>query len=101
MHILTVYAHVKPEYVDAFRQATQENAANTRREPQVVRFDVLQEAEDPTRFALIEVYRSPEGHAQHRQTAHYSTWVEKVTPMMAEPRSRTIYRNVDPTDANW
>ena len=101
MHILTVYAHVKPEHIEAFKQATMENAAGSRQEPLVARFDVLQQADDPTRFALVEVYRSAEGHARHRETAHYNAWIAKVTDMLAEPRSRTVYHNVDPGDAGW
>jgi quinol monooxygenase YgiN len=101
MHILTVYAQVKPEHIETFKQATIENAVHSRREPLVARFDVLQQADDPTRFALIEVYRSPEGHARHRETAHYNAWAEKVTEMLAAPRSRAIYRNVDPGDDGW
>lgn len=101
MHILTVYVQVKPESVEAFKEATRENAAGSRQEPLIARFDVLQQTEDPTQFVLIEVYRSPEGHARHRETPHYNAWSEKVTPMLAGPRSRTVYRNIDPDDSGW
>jgi quinol monooxygenase YgiN len=101
MHILHVYVRVKPEHVEAFRQATIENAGNSRKEPGVARFDVVQQADDPTRFMLLEAYRSKEGHAAHRETAHFRKWTDTVEPMMAEPRSRVIYTNVDPPDAQW
>jgi autoinducer 2-degrading protein len=101
MHILHVYLQVKPEHIEAFRQATIENAENSRREPGVARFEVVQQAGDPTRFALLEVYRSKEGHAAHRETAHYNKWAETVTGMLAEPRTRTIYTNIYPADSEW
>ena len=101
MHILTVFVRVKPESVEAFKQATLVNAASSRQEPLVARFDVLQQADDPTRFVLVEVYRSPEGHAQHRESAHYNAWAETVNEMFAEPRTRAVYRNVDPPDDGW
>lgn len=101
MHILTVYVHVKPEHLESFKTATLENAAATRKEPLAVRFDVLQQPDDPTRFMLLEIYRNPEGHAQHRNTPHYTAWAERVADMLAEPRTRTIYRNFDPADENW
>jgi quinol monooxygenase YgiN len=95
-----IYVHVLPESVDAFRTASLTNAATSLREPGVVRFDVAQEAADPTRFVLIEVYRGPEGAAAHKQTAHYLAWRDTVAPMMAEPRTNKSCATVTPT-ATW
>ena len=89
MLIVHVHAHVKPECVEAFREATVENARNSVEEPGVARFDVIQQADDPTRFILVEVYRTPEAPAQHKETAHYQKWRDAVAPMMAEPRTST------------
>jgi autoinducer 2-degrading protein len=101
MHIVVVSIHVKPEHVDAFQAATVENGTNSRREPGILRFDFLRQADDPTRFLLIEVYRDPSAQASHRETAHYQAWAAKVGDMLAEPRTRQIYTNVDPPDAGW
>lgn len=101
MLIVLVYAHVKPEYVEAFRQATIENARNSVLEPGIARFDVLQQADDPTRYVLVEVYRTPEAPAQHKETAHYLRWRDTVAEMMAEPRTSQKYSNVFPVDAAW
>jgi quinol monooxygenase YgiN len=101
MFVLLVYVHVQPEHVEAFRQATLENARGSRREPGVARFDVIQETEDPTRFALVEAYRSRDAHRLHRETPHYQAWAAAVTPWLAEPRSRTTYLGVDPPDGDW
>jgi quinol monooxygenase YgiN len=101
MHILHVHARVKPEHLEAFQEATLENARHSIQEPGVARFDVLQQADDPTRFVLLEVYRSSDGHAWHRETAHYKAWAEKVTEMLAEPRTRFTYRNLYPADSGW
>lgn len=91
MMIVHVHVHVKPESVDAFRAATVENARNSRQEPGIERFDVLQQADDLARFLLIEVYRAPEAQLRHRETAHYAVWRDAVAPMMAEPRSAVKY----------
>jgi len=101
MHILLVYCTVKPDRIEEFVAATKENAAASRKEPGVVRFDVVQQTDDPTKFSLIEIYRSPEGHAAHRESAHYKAWAEKAGDLLAEPRTRNIYRNIDPVDAEW
>jgi quinol monooxygenase YgiN len=95
-----VYVHVLPESVEAFRAASLANAAASIREPGVVRFDVMQEIGDPTRFVLFEVYRGQEGAAAHKQTAHYQVWRDAVAPMMAEPRTNKSYATVTPA-ATW
>ncbi len=101
MHIVHVHVRVKPEFVDAFREATLHNARHSVQEPGIARFDVVQQADDPTRFVLIEVYRTPQDPARHRETAHYQTWRDRVAEMMAEPRTRVEYTHVFPPDEGW
>lgn len=99
MLIVHVHTHVKPEFVDAFKAATIENARNSVREPGIARFDVIQQADDPTRFVLVEVYRTAEAPGRHKETAHYAAWRDAVAPMMAEPRHSVKYADVFPQDA--
>ncbi len=101
MLIVQVHVHVKPEYVDAFVAATLENAQHSIQEPGIARFDVLQQADDPTRFILVEVYRTADDPARHKETAHYAKWRDTVAVMMAEPRSSVKYLNIFPEDAGW
>jgi autoinducer 2-degrading protein len=101
MHIVLVHVHVRPEHIEAFCEATLANARASRREPGVARFDVLQQVDDPARFLLVEVYRTPEDAARHKETAHYPVWRDTVAEMMAEPRVGIKYANVDPDDAGW
>jgi autoinducer 2-degrading protein len=96
MDVLIVNIKVKPDKIEAFRAACAENAAATLKEPGVARFDVLQDKEDPTRFVLYEAYRDAEAPARHRETAHYKKWKDLAEPMMAEPRTRTLYSLVEP-----
>ena len=101
MFIVHVFVHVKPEFVEAFCEATVENARNSVQEPGVARFDVVQQKDDPTRFVLVEAYRTPADPARHKETAHYQTWRDTVADMMAEPRSSVKYDNVIPADEGW
>ncbi|HOA73868.1 MAG TPA: putative quinol monooxygenase [Phycisphaerae bacterium] len=101
MYIVQVHVHVKPDCVEAFRQATIENASNSVREPGIARFDVLQQHDDPTRFLLVEVYRTPNDATLHKETAHYAKWRDTVADMMAEPRVSVKYANVFPGDEGW
>ena len=101
MHIIHVFVHVNLESVDAFTAATLENARNSIREPGVVRFDVVRQEDDPTRFVLIEIYRTADDPARHKATAHYAVWRDAVEPMMAEPRRSVRYHEIFPEQGAW
>jgi len=98
MLVVHVHVHVKPEYVEAFRRASLENASKSVREPGVARFDVIQQADDQTRFVLVEAYRTLDASARHKETSHYQNWRDTVESMMAEPRKSVKYANVFPVD---
>jgi (4S)-4-hydroxy-5-phosphonooxypentane-2,3-dione isomerase len=101
MLIVHVYVSVKPEMVEEFQSASVENARKSLEEPGIARFDVLQQQDDPTRFLLVEVYRTPEATAEHKNTEHYAKWRDAVAGMMAEPRKSIKYGNVTPGDEGW
>lgn len=100
MLVVLVHIHVKADRVDAFQAACVENARNSLQEPGVARFDVMRQQDDPTNFTLVEIYRSPEAPAAHKQTAHYKKWAETVADMMAAPRYSVKYANVFPEDGS-
>jgi autoinducer 2-degrading protein len=99
--IVHVYVHVKPDAGEVFRAAALDNARHSAKEPGVARFDVIQSVEDPTRFVLVEVYRSLEAQLAHKETAHYLRWRDAVAELMAEPRTSARYVNVFPDDQGW
>ena len=103
MSLLVIHVHVqvKPDCIEAFRVATIENARASLQEPGVARFDVAQQADDPTRFVLVEAYRTADAPAKHKETAHYAKWRDTVAPMMAQPRSSVKYVNAHPEDGAW
>lgn len=101
MLIVHVHVHVRPESVEAFRQATIENARHSIQEPGIARFDVIEQQDDAARFVLIEVYSTPEAAAAHKETAHYAKWRDTVATMMAEPRQRVQYNAVFPDSQGW
>ena len=101
MIIVHVHVHVKPESVEAFRRATLENASKSVKESGIARFDVIQQANDPTRFLLVEVYRTPEDPARHKETLHYQNWRDAMENMIAEPRKSVKYTNIFPADKEW
>ena len=100
-HIVHVHARVKAGAEEAFRSASLANAEASRREPGVLRFDLLVDREDPRHFVLVEIYRDTVASAAHKETAHYATWRDAVAPLMAEPRRSEKFVNVSPDDAGW
>lgn len=101
MLIVHVFVHVKPDYIEDFKNASLENARHSIQEPGIVRFDVIQQTDDPTRFVLIEIYRTVDAPGHHKETAHYATWRDTVANMMAEPRTNMKYVNLFPDDLAW
>ena len=71
MLVIHIHVQVKPECLDAFKQATLANARASLQEPGVARFDVVQQQDDPARFVFVEVYRDAAAAAAHKETAHY------------------------------
>lgn len=101
MLIVHVFVHVKPDCVEAFKEASLDNARHSVREPGIARFDLIQQTDDPTRFVLVEIYRTVEATVQHKETAHYARWRDAVAGMMAEPRGSVKYANLFPADSGW
>ena len=101
MLIVHVQVQVKPETIAAFKQATLQNARQSVQEPGIAAFDVVQQRDDPTRFVLVEAYRTEEAPARHKETAHYAAWRDAVAPMMANPRTSVKFNNLFPSDDQW
>lgn len=101
MLLVHVLADAKPDKVEAFKAATLENARNSIKEQGVARFDVIQQQDDPTRFVLVEVYRTPQDANKHKETPHYAKWRDAVADMMAQPRTSIKYNNVFPDESGW
>ena len=101
MLLVQVQVRVKGELIEAFKEATLENAIQSTQEIGIARFDVLQQSDDPAHFILVEVYRTPQAPADHKSTVHYQKWRDTVAEMMAESRSSLKYVNIFPDDTGW
>jgi quinol monooxygenase YgiN len=96
VYIVQVYVKVKENYVNPFIIASHENAVESLQEDGIVRFDVLQDIEEPRKFLLTEVYKDEKAPLEHKNTTHYKKWKGTVAEMMAEPRRSVKYRNIYP-----
>jgi (4S)-4-hydroxy-5-phosphonooxypentane-2,3-dione isomerase len=101
MLVVIVEVHVVEDGIEAFERATLENARASLHEPGIARFDVIRQADDPSRYVLIEVYRDAAAPTRHKETPHYAAWRDAVAPLMKSPRTSKKYENLAPADAGW
>jgi (4S)-4-hydroxy-5-phosphonooxypentane-2,3-dione isomerase len=98
MIVTCVYVNVKPDSVDSFINATIRNHGESVKEPGNLRFDFIQQADDPCRFMIYEAYESEQAAADHKNTHHYTQWRDTVAEFMAEPRKGVRYNIIEPSD---
>jgi autoinducer 2-degrading protein len=98
MYVTIVYVHVKPEHVTDFIASMRVNHEQSVLEPGNLRFDILQSADDPTRFVAYEAYRDEASAKAHKETAHYLAWRDAAADWMAEPRQGARYDGLFPVD---
>lgn len=98
MIITIVDVWVKPAHIEDFKEAILKNVEGSLLEPGNVRFDLLQDSEDPAKFTLYEVFRTEEDIQAHKETEHYLTWRATVQDWMAKPRKGTRYNLIAPTE---
>ena len=98
MFIVQVYVKVHEKDINAFVEATKENASKSINETGILRFDFMQKDNAPDEFLLTEVYVDEKGAQDHKKTEHYLTWRETIADMMAIPRSSAKYREIYPME---
>jgi quinol monooxygenase YgiN len=94
MYIVLVHVNVAKSEIDAFVEAVKENAMNSNLEPGVIKFDVVQQVDEPARFILIEMYKDENAAKLHKTSEHYLKWRDEVAGMMAEPRKGVQYNDI-------
>ncbi|MFZ2287460.1 MAG: antibiotic biosynthesis monooxygenase [Bacteroidales bacterium] len=98
MIVTCVHIKVRPENIQDFIDAITENHKGSIQEPGNIRFDVLQQVNDPGRFMIYEVFESEEAARFHKETAHYLKWRDTVKEFMAEDRYGVSYEVIEPSD---
>jgi autoinducer 2-degrading protein len=96
MIVTCVYVNVKSGAIKSFIDATVANHLESVKEPGNLRFDFIQQSDDPCRFMIYEAYESEEAAASHKNTAHYLKWRDTVKDFMAERRQGVKYNILVP-----
>jgi (4S)-4-hydroxy-5-phosphonooxypentane-2,3-dione isomerase len=98
MVVTAVLVQVKPDAIHAFIEATVKNHEASVKEPLNLRFDVLQDNDDPCRFMLYEAYENEAAAAAHKKTPHYLDWKKTVEDWMQKPREGIPYTVIRPLE---
>lgn len=96
MIVTCVYVNVKSEAIDKFIELTTANHLESVKEKGNIRFDLIQQADDPARFMIYEAYETEKNAVAHKNTPHYMTWRDAVQDLMAEPRKGVRYNIIQP-----
>ena len=99
MIALLVTIDIQPEFKERFIEELLLDAKGANDdEPGCLRFDVIQDSEDPNRIHLYEVYKDDAAIAAHREAPHFVKWRDTTKDWLAKPYSRTLGTNVYPSD---
>jgi quinol monooxygenase YgiN len=71
----------------------QEFAADSRKDPGAVRFEVLQQ-DRPNHFTIIEVWQSKEAFDAHTAAEHTKRFREKLAPRLGSPFDERLHNLV-------
>ena len=99
MIITCVHVYVKPQFIDGFIAATMLNHEGTIQEPGNVRFDFLQDANEPSKFLLYEVFKTEADVKAHKETSHYLRWRDAVSDWMDKNREGIRYNLIAPQNS--
>ncbi|MFC1731962.1 antibiotic biosynthesis monooxygenase [candidate division KSB1 bacterium] len=102
MIVTCVHIYVKKTHIEDFIEATEKNHQHSVLEPGNLRFDVLQNENDPSNFQLYEAYESEASATAHKKTGHYQEWREQVANWMEKPREGIRYKIICPAEkSKW
>ncbi|MGL1892829.1 MAG: antibiotic biosynthesis monooxygenase [Spirochaetaceae bacterium] len=101
MLTVNVKVYVKEENIQDFINASVENANGSNKEDGIIRFDIIQNIADPKQFMLVEVYKTLDAPALHKETEHYKKWRDTVADMMEKPRTNEKYSQIYTKDTNY
>ncbi len=102
MVVLIVECNVKPEKRDEFLEVIEHDAVHSEHdEPGCLRFDVLNDLEDPNKFFFYEVYKDEDALLAHRETPHFKEFFAALPNLANGDLIRHIAQNVVPSDAGF
>jgi quinol monooxygenase YgiN len=102
MIALIVTINIKPGFKERFMKEMFGDARGSNEdEPGCFRFDVIQDAKDPNKIYLYEVYKDQAALDAHRQAPHFLKWREAVKDWRVGDPIRFEGTPVYPPEKAW
>ena len=97
MYVINGLHKVLPEHLEEYLANVKLHARNSASEPGCLRYDVLQDIEDPTTICLFEVFADEDAFNAHLATDHYKWWMDASRDWRDHAaRRRHVMRYVTP-----
>jgi (4S)-4-hydroxy-5-phosphonooxypentane-2,3-dione isomerase len=101
MLAMWVKVRIKPDGRERFLKAIEVDAVGSERdEPGCLRFNVLQDSQDPDVYYFYEVYRDEAALEAHRAALHYAVW-RGAADTLDGPAQATRCESVFPAPAEY
>jgi len=95
MLAMLVKVRIKPDQRERFLKAIEVDVLGSERdEPGCLRFNVLQDAQDPNVYLFYEVYEDQAALDAHRSAPHYDVWRQAADTLdgrVEATRCETVY----------
>lgn len=103
MYVIVAPIKIKPGHAKEFIEAMLLDAkGSVENELGCLRFDVIQDEEDPNRIYLYEVYKDKAAFEAHLTMPHLKKWRETVKDWFVQPRPPAGRgTNIFPSDEEW
>jgi (4S)-4-hydroxy-5-phosphonooxypentane-2,3-dione isomerase len=75
MYTVVGFTKVLPDHVDDYIESMRICAEKTNREPGCIRYEVMQDVEDPTIMCLFQVFKDDAAYQAHQDSEHHKVWV--------------------------
>ena len=94
---LYVVTHVDltPNYATDGTKLLQQFTAESRKDPGVVRFELLQDNARPNHFTILGVWQNSKAFEGHEETEHTKRFREKLQPMLGSPFDERLHHTMN------
>jgi len=80
------------EVLDQATSLIREFETDSRKDPGVIRFEVLQQDGHPNHFTIFEVWETRQAFEAHLATPHARHFREKLQPLLGSPFRESLHR---------
>ena len=88
---IVTHVDVTPNFAADGAKVLTQYAADSRKEPGVVRVDILRQDSRPNHFTIVEVWQNQKAFDTHTAGAHSKQFRNKIQPMLGSPFDERLH----------